>query len=229
MFKLEHKITLSWFIIFTSWSAAAMDCIWLGLCSFHNMEKVFWFLVISCYSAFKCFSLSKSLVCSMLSFSCLMQTFVLLNSKSTYSLSYMSLQSLRVDGNFWYFSNPICSSSLKDHLSYFVLARLRAFLVIRDIMLSTCILIWSSVILPSTLFDKFVNIFPYAFLSLYIITPNYIKLYKWLFLNMKRSRARVTLGGQCLLLQIRKKMLRILKKKLNIRMNHTLPDVLLNP
>ena len=30
---------------------------------------------------------------------------------------------------------------------------------------------------------------------------------------MKRSRARVTLGGQCLLLQIRIKMLKILRKK----------------
>ena len=47
----------------------------------------------------------------------------------------------------------------------------------------------------------------------------------------KRSRARVTLGGQCLLLQIslRIKMFKILKKSQNIRMNHTLPDILLNP
>ena len=49
--------------------------------------------------------------------------------------------------------------------------------------------------------------------------------------HMKRNRARVTLGGQCLLLQIslRIKMFKILKKSQNIRMNHTLPDILLNP
>ena len=50
--------------------------------------------------------------------------------------------------------------------------------------------------------------------------------------HMKRSRARVTLGGQCVLLQNSLKIKLFdffFSKSQNYRMNHIFPDILLNP
>ena len=50
-------------------------------------------------------------------------------------------------------------------------------------------------------------------------------------LIMKRSRARVTIGGQCVLLQnsLKIKLFDFFFKSQNYRMNHIFPDILLNP
>ena len=69
-----------------------------------------------------------------------------------------------------------------------------------------------------------------CFLLLHCSTLNCIVHCSTLFCT-KRSRARVTIKGQCVLFQIflRLKMFDFFSNSQNYRMNHILPDILLNP